>query len=190
MDETVDALLDLDEGAEVGEALDHALEALARGVVGVEHLPRIRIGLLHPQGDLLRFLVELEDDDLDEVADGYQLRGMAHVLGPRHFRDVNEAFDPLLELDESAVVGDADHLALGLRALGETLVDHLPWMRRQLLEPEGDALAFAVVVEDLDLDAVADGDHLGRMADAAPGHVGDVQQTVDAPQVDEGAEIP
>ena len=43
---------------------------------------------------------------------------------------------PSLELDESAVVGDADHLALALRAFGETLVDHLPGMRRQLLETQ------------------------------------------------------
>ena len=133
MSEPVDALFDLDEGAEVGEALDHALEALARGIVGVEHLPRVRVGLLHPQGDLLRVLVELEDCDFDEVADGHQLRGMAHVLGPRHLGDVDESFDALLELDEGAVVGDADHLALGLRAFGETLVDHLPGVRRQLL---------------------------------------------------------
>ena len=83
MDEPVDALFDLDEGAEVGEALDHALEAPARRVVGVENLPRVRVGLLHPPGrSLLRFLVELEDYHFDEVADGNQLRGMAHVLGP------------------------------------------------------------------------------------------------------------
>ena len=33
------------------------------------------------------------------------------------------------------------------------------------------------------------GDHLAGMADALPAHVGDVQQAVDAAQVDERAEV-
>ena len=46
-----------------------------------------------------------------------------------------------------------------------------------------------VEVEHLDLDLVADLHHLGRMRDAAPRHVGDVEQAVDAAEVDEGAEV-
>ena len=39
------------------------------------------------------------------------------------------------------------------------------------------------------LELLVDLDHLARVADAAPAHVGDVQQAVDAAQVDEGAEV-
>ena len=39
----------------------------------------------------------------------------------------------------------------------------------------------------LALQFLADRDHLARVAHAAPGHVGDVQQAVDAAEVDEGA---
>jgi hypothetical protein len=46
-----------------------------------------------------------------------------------------------------------------------------------------------VDVEDLDLDLLVDLEHLGRVIDAVPAHVGDVQQTVDAAQVDERAEV-
>ena len=41
----------------------------------------------------------------------------------------------------------------------------------------------------LTLHRLADGQHLGRMVDAAPGDVGDMQQAVDAAEIDEGAVI-
>ena len=62
-----------------------------------------------------------------------------------------------------------------------------PRVLGDLLEAERDALGLGVELEDLDLDLVADLEHLGRVVDAAPAHVGDVQQAVDAAEVDEGA---
>src|SRR5262249_22126439 len=44
-------------------------------------------------------------------------------------------------------------------------------------------------LDDLDLHLLADVEHLGRMIDAAPGDVGDVQQAVDAAEVDERAVV-
>ena len=44
-------------------------------------------------------------------------------------------------------------------------------------------------MQDLHFDLLVDLDHFRRMADAAPAHVGDVQQAVDAAQVDERAEL-
>ena len=55
--------------------------------------------------------------------------------------------------------------------------------------PRRDALALPVDVEDLDLDLLADLHHLGRVRHAAVRHVGDVEQAVDAAQVDERAEV-
>ena len=59
----------------------------------------------------------------------------------------------------------------------------------QLLHAERDALRLGVDADDLHLHRVADVEDLGRMIDAAPGHVGDVQQAVDAAEVDEGAVV-
>ena len=55
--------------------------------------------------------------------------------------------------------------------------------------PEADALALAVELEDAHFDLVADVDDFRRMLDALPRHVGDVQQAVDAAQVDERAVV-
>jgi hypothetical protein len=98
---------------------------------------------------------------------------------------VHEAFDALLDLDEAAVVGDVGDLAEQTRARRVAARDVLPRIRAELLEPEADALALAVELEDAHVDLVAHVDDFGRMLDALPRHVRDVQQAVDAAEVDE-----
>ena len=58
---------------------------------------------------------------------------------------------------------------------------------RDLLEAERDALGLGVELEHLDANVVADLEQLGRVVDPAPAHVGDVEQAVDAAEVDERA---
>ena len=58
-----------------------------------------------------------------------------------------------------------------------------------LLHAERDAFPLAVDLQHLHLDLVVDRDHLGRVVDPAPGHVGDVEQAVEAAEVDEHAEV-
>ena len=55
--------------------------------------------------------------------------------------------------------------------------------------PSDDALALAIELEDAHVDLVADVDDFRRMLDALPRHVGDVQQAVDAAEVDERAVV-
>src|SRR5690606_9591131 len=64
-------------------------------------------------------------------------------------------------------------------------LDALPRIGLQLLHAEADAVALVVDADDLDLDGLADRERFGRMVDAAPGDVGDVQQAVDTAKVNE-----
>src|SRR5690606_19324046 len=50
-------------------------------------------------------------------------------------------------------------------------------------------VALAIELEDLDVDFVADVDDFARVLDTFPGHVGNVQQTIDTAQIDECAVI-
>ena len=68
-------------------------------------------------------------------------------------------------------------------------LDAGPRIGLQLLHAEADALRLGVDAHDLHLDRVADVDDLARVIDAPPGHVGDMQQAVDAAEVDEGAVV-
>jgi hypothetical protein len=113
------------------------------------------------------------------------LAGMDVLLGPGHFGDVDQAFDARLQFDERAVVGDVGDAAGESWRRPDTWPRCHPTDRLELLHAERDAVGFLVDADDLHLDGLADGEHFGRMVDAAPGHVGDVQQAVDAAEINE-----
>lgn len=138
-----------------------------------------------PRGDATTLFVDVQNHDFHFVADLYDLRRVDVLVGPVHFGDVHQTFDTFFQLGEAAVVGqvgDAGHDAGAFRV---TRLDGNPWVFAQLLQAQRYAVALAVELQHLDIDLVANVDDLGRMLDALPGHVGDVQQTIDAAQVNE-----
>ena len=108
-------------------------------------------------------------------------------------QDISETwikpFDARLQLHEGAVVGDVGDTALHAHADRILLLDALPRILEQLLHAERDAVGFVVDLDDLDLHLLADVEHFGRVIDAPPGDVGDVQEAVDAAEIDEGAVV-
>jgi hypothetical protein len=96
VDEAVDARLDLHEGAERGQVADLAVDARADRVLERQHHPRILLGLLHAERDLLLVRVDLEHHRLDRLADADELRRVTDVARPAHLADVHEAFDARL----------------------------------------------------------------------------------------------
>ena len=189
VDQAVDAVGDLDEGAELGEVADLALDDAALGVGVRQLLPGVALGLAQRQADAPLVHVELGDDRLDLVAHLEDLGGVDDLLGPRHLADVDQALDALLDLDEGAVVDDRHHPALDARADRVLLVDQRPGIVAALLVAERDALGLGVELEHDHLDLVAHREVLGGVVDPAPGDVGDVQQAVDAAEVDEHAVV-
>src|SRR5688500_3665741 len=189
VNEAVDAGLDLDERAEAREVPDLAVDARAHRVLERQHHPRILLRLLHAERDLLLVRVDLEHHGLDRLADRHELRRVTNVARPAHLADVDEPFDARLELDERAVVGDGDDLAGDARTHRVLRRDVLPRVRLELLEAERDALTLPIDVENLDLQLAPDLHHLRGVRDAPPRHVGDVQQAVDATEIDERTEV-
>src|SRR5690606_32872766 len=139
----------------------------------------------HAQRDAALVFVDVQHHDLDLVTQRHQLGGGDVLVGPVHFGDVHQALDAGLELDERAVVGDVRDLAEHAGALRVAAGHAQPRVVAQLLEAQRDALLLGVELEDLGGDFLAGLHHLGGVADTAPGHVGDVQQAVDAAEVDE-----
>ena len=156
---------------------------------GEERFPRIVLGLLEAERDAALVGVDLEHLHLDLLAGRDDLAGVDVLLRPAHLGDVDQAFDARLQLHERAVVGDVRDGALDAGADRILGLDRLPRIGLQLLHAERDALRLRIDADDLHLHRVADVEDLGRVVDAAPGHVGDVQQAVDAAQVDEGAVV-
>ena len=185
----VDVAVEAEEQAELGLVLDLAFDHRAGRIFLDEHLPRIAHGLLEAERDAALDRIDLEDLHLDLLRGGDDLAGMHVLLGPRHFGDVDQALDAGLELHERAVVGDVGDAALEARADRIFGLDALPRIVLQLLHAERDAVGLVVDLDDLDLHLLADVEHFGRVIDAPPRDVGDVQQAVDAAEIDERAVV-
>jgi hypothetical protein len=115
----------------------------------------------------------------------HHLGGIDVLVGPVHLRDVHQALDAVLDLHECAVVGDVGDLAehAGMRRIAAGNI--LPRVRAKLLQSQADTRALAIELQNAHIDLVANFDDLGRVLDALPRHVRDVQQAVDAAEVDE-----
>ena len=186
--QAVDAVLDAEEDAPLAHVPDLRGHLHAARVALAHRLPGVRLGRLHAELEALLLGVAADDRRLDVVAD---LDGVLRVLDPlpRHLGDVHQALEPGLHLDEGAVVGDADDApgdaVVRLVALGSGG----PRVGLDLLEAEADAAVVLVDLEHLHRDLVADVDHLGRVLDAPVREVVEVEQPVEAADVDERAEV-
>src|SRR5690606_33872415 len=114
--EAVDAAVETDEDAEIGDRLDAARDLVALLVDRGERFPRIGARLLDAERDAATLFVDVEHHDLDLVADLDDLGRIDVLVGPVHLGHVHEALDARLELDEAAVVGDVRDLAEDARA--------------------------------------------------------------------------
>ena len=189
MHQPVDVALQPDENPEVGDRLDLARHLVALVVVLGELLPRVGLALLETERYATALLVHVEHHHLDFLAGVHHLGGIDVLVGPVHLRDVHQALNAVFDLHKCTVVGDVSDLTEHACARRIAARDVLPRIGAQLLEPQAHARALAVELENAHLDLVAHLDDLGRMLDALPRHVGDVQQPVDAAEIDERAVV-
>src|SRR5260221_1033186 len=185
MHHAVDIALEPEEQAELGLVLDLALDHRSDREFLDEHFPGVTHGLLEAERNPSLDRIDFQDLHFDFLRGRHDLAGVHVLFGPRHFRDVDQALDARLQFDEGAVVGDVGDAAGEAHIERILRFDALPGIVQQLLHAERDAVGLVVDLDDLDLHGLADGQDLGRVIDAAPGDVGDVQEAVDAAEIDE-----
>src|SRR5262249_43199805 len=110
VDQPLDARLELDEGAVVGDVGDPALDTGADRELLLDALPRVGQQLLHAERDAVGLVVDLDDLDLHLLANVEHLRGVIDPA-PGDVGDVQEAV-AAAEVDERAVIGDVLHHAV------------------------------------------------------------------------------
>ena len=98
---------------------------------------------------------------------------------------MHETFDTGFDFNEGTVIGDVRDLAEEAGALRVAAGDADPRIFAELLEAEGNAALFLVELENLGGDFLTNLNDFARVADAAPGEVGDVEQAVNAAQINE-----
>ncbi len=102
MDETFDALFELDKSTVVSDREDTAADLGTNWVALGGVKPGIRRQLLEAEGDALLILIKLEHLDLNLVADIDEIAGMGEPA-PAHVGDVEQAIESA-EIDEGTVV--------------------------------------------------------------------------------------
>jgi len=138
---------------------------------------------------LLAVPIHLKDDHLNLVADLDQFTRVVDAFGPRHFTDMHQAFDARFELHKRTVAHHVHHRAGYLRADRIVVCNVVPRVRLFLLQAKGDLLFLAIDMQDHDLDFLIDRDHFRGMTDTFPAHICNVEQAINATEVDEGAEV-
>jgi hypothetical protein len=180
VDEALDAGLELDEGAVVGERHDLAGDLHLHRVALRGGVPRIVDRLLEAERDALRLRVVLEDLDGDLVADVEDL-GRVVDPAPAHVGDVEEAIDAA-EVHERAVLGDVLDDARDDHALFEVLERPCLELVALLLEEhaarEHDVAALLVELDDLEVEGLAE--ELVEVADGAEVHLAARQERLHA----------
>src|SRR5262245_12745306 len=111
------------------------------------------------------------------------------LFRPGHFGHVDQPFDARLEFHECTVVRDVGDAALETCANGICALYALPPLVAQMVHAKGNAVGFMVDLDDLHLHLLTYVEHLGRMIDAPPRYVGDVQQAVDASEIHKRAVV-
>src|ERR1019366_2094030 len=174
MHQAVHPLFNLDERAEFRHVANPALHYGADAVALFNRGPGIRLQLLKAERDAAFLDVDFQHHGLDLVAGFNHFGGMPHAPRPRHFADMDEAFHARVNLDEGAIIGNADDTAHHFGAIGVAFHYALPRIGQQLFHAKRDALLGRIVFQHYYADFVAYVQHFTRMRDAAIRHVGDM----------------
>src|SRR5437763_9624481 len=136
MNQTINAVFDLNERAKVSQVAHSSVHARANLISIVKRLPGVLLHLLHAETDPSSLGVDAEHLDIDNITGIDDLARMLHPLGPTHLRDVNQTLDTGLKFDERAVISNAGHPSVESHVGRKALFDALPRIRQQLLIPQ------------------------------------------------------
>ncbi len=144
VDESLDAVAQLDEGPERDELGHRAFYDRSLGILLDELLPRVFGGLLQAERYALAVAIDVQDHDLDLVTDLHDLGGMVHMT-PGKFGDVDEPVDAA-QVHERAEVHDARHRALEYLALLQRVENGGPLFLAALLQDDATGQHHVVAV--------------------------------------------
>src|SRR5260370_14596290 len=181
----VKAILDLHERADLRDVPHLAGHHRAHRIFLCNQQPGIRLGLLDSQRYAPVARLDVQHYYVNFFANFDDLRGVLDLLVPAHLGDVYQAFDPLFQLHEHAIVHDANDLALHFSARRIFLCRSHPRIGHQLLQSQRYTLLFLVKLQDDDVQFLLRLHHVGRMLHAAPAQIRQVQQAVDSTKVHE-----
>ena len=189
MDHAVDFVVQADKQTEFGNVFDLAFNDGSDRVLFNISGPGVRRALFDAEADSSLFRINFKNFDFNFLRGRNDLAGVNVLAGPAHFGNVNQTFNAVFEFDERAVIGNVGNFAFVNVADFESFFNVLPRIALELFHAEADALVVFVEFDNLNLNRLSDRQNFGRVVDALPGNVGNVQQTVNAAEINERAVV-
>ncbi len=189
VDHAFNAFSNLHECAELGDAGDRAFNHRADGQIFAHSTHGSPSACFSPSEMRRSGDVHAEDDGFHGFAGFEHVTGLANFFRPRHFRNVDQAFNAGLKLHERAKIHEPRDGAAHALAGFVLFRGCIPWMRQKLLHAERDAPLVGINFEHANFNFLADRKHISGLVDAAPGDVRNMQQAVNAADIHERAVI-
>ena len=112
VDKPVNSVFDFDKRAEIGNVANLTVNPVADVITVADRIPGIRLKLFHSETDAVVFRVDSEHLNFDFFTRMKHFSRTFSTLRPRHFRNVNQAFDARFKLDKRAVIGHARNFSV------------------------------------------------------------------------------
>ena len=154
-----------------------------------ELLPWVVFALFQAQGDTTTFFVDIQNHHFHYITNVNNFGWVDVFVGPVHFGNVHQTFNAFFDFNEAAVVSQVGYATSQFSTFWVTLSDSYPWIFAQLFQAEGYTSTLAVKLQHFNSDFVAHVHDFAWVLNAFPRHVGDVQQTINAAQVNECAVV-
>ena len=98
---------------------------------------------------------------------------------------MKQTFNAWSDFDKRTVISNDYDLAFDATTFNEILCHGIPWMRSELLHAQCNPLFVVIKVENNHVELLIQFNEFFRMVDPAPRHVCNVDQSIDAAEVDE-----
>ena len=171
MDETLNAVFNLDKNTEIGNGRNLALDTCTGLVFFRNNRPWIGKKLLYPKREPLVCRINIQDNSLDSLPFREDFSGMLDTFCPGYVRDMNQTVNTVLDTDECAEIGNILDLPFKLCSDRIAFFKSAPGIRLSLFKPEGNTAIGHVDPENDGLNRITDSKNFGRMPDTlCPGH--------------------
>ena len=186
MEESIDSFFQLNKGTSIGDFYNLSGQACSNRIFFGNGVPRIVSYLLQSQGNTASLDVITQNHALYLITNLHHVRSLVNLLYPRELADVSQAFDSFFQLDEGTKVGELGNSTLYYVIYVVLVFKVQPRIFAEVLQRKIDALLFWVKADNLQLDFLTLLYKVLRTSYVTPAHVIDVQQSIEATQVNEG----
>ena len=178
MHHSVNVIFKTDEQTKFGNVLNFAFNVRPNWMGFCKHFPWVALCLFQTQRHATLAAVDFQNHNVNFLRGRHNFSWVYVLLGPRHFRNVNQTFNTSFQFDECAIISNVGHTAFMQRFQRISRFNSIPWIRLQLFHTQADAVGVFVDFDDLNLNGFTNRQNLGWMVDATPCHVCNVQQTI------------